>query len=784
MLIVTDLQGKTEPLADYKDPDIIEEVNADFSLSFTSFLTEVNKYAYPLIQEESIIETEDGHEFRVKGLSEVRNRKTVNAPHIFFDLINDRVDDINGGTKTAEDAFSFILKDTGWTFEVIGDIPAQLFENFGNDNVLSLIRKACEILQCEIKIEPGRHLKIYKEMGVDDDFQFRYKYNIKTLKRDVDTSNLTTAIKAYGADGLVIEYHSPKEAIYGERWAEPISDERFTIPEHLIEYAKQHINDTPDVSIEIEEVELSEPRGLGDKVWLIYEPLGIEFQTRIMAKKIKPQQKGRNTVTLGNRKPTLSDLLTETNIKIDTNNKQVISKIEQTNDRINLEVTRVDGLESRIEITEGKISLVVSDNNEINAEAIASSISLTPSAIDMISQNINITGKVTFNSLDSSMQNLIEDINNNANNAIEKASSALGTLDEIYHYNPYAGKTVIDGNKIYTDYLSSISANLGSVNIGTLTSEDKSTKFQLTSGNIQLTDATSRYMKINPTSIYMYNNDGSVRFRADQQLVTSAAFGTVNTNVYLVSTSEARVVDYYSIPGDGDPYSYQYRPIRAYNFIAHGGGVFAAYSAGAVLRSVDGHSVHLQGADVRCTEPNKPSTFVNLYAANIYSNGYKVATTSDLSNYWKNGDNSVYIGYRSIGVGGPYESSYLPSNTSIGNLNVYVPGNVYSQGNKLTSTVIAKTNIKPFEEDVTELFNDVNLYEYYYQRDIDELNFENKQIGVLAETVPPIFRGGDSKTINPNTFLFVLWRYCQQQQDMIVDLKQKYEDMQSTIGAM
>lgn len=760
MLIVTDVHKQIEPMVDYKSLEVYEEVNGEFNISFTSLFTEINKYSYPLLQEESIIETEDGHEFRVKGLGEVRNRKTVNARHIFFDLINERIDDIIGGNKTPNDVFLFLLKDTGWTFEVVEDIPQQIFMDFGNDNVLNLIRQASDIFQCEVKIEPKKHLKIYKKIGLDDDFQFRYKKNIKALKRDVNTDDLTTAIRAYGADGLIVEYHSPNEAIYGTLWADDIEDERFTIPEHLIEYAKQHVNDVPEVSIEIEELELESPRKLGDTVWLIYEPMGIEFQTRIMATRTRPQEKGRNSVTIGNIKYSNSDLLTETKVVINENKKQVMSKIEQTNDRINLEVTRVDGLESKIEITEGKIDLVVSDNNQINADAIASSISLTPTAIDMISQNINITGKVTFNSLDSSMQNLIENINNNANNAIEKASSALGTLDEIYHYNPYAGKTVIDGNKIYTDYLSSISANLGSVNIGTLTSEDKSTKFQLTSGNIQLTDATGRYMKVNPTSIYMYNNDGSVRFRADQQLVTSAAFGSVNTNVYLTSTSEARVVDYYSIPGDGDPYSYQYRPIRAYNFIAHGGGIFSSFSAGAVLRSNDGHSVHLQGADVRCTVPKDPSSFVNLYAANIYSNGSQLASQT-----WVNGRGFVASGDYPYFTGISVGSGYVATNA----LDIYSATHLYvrpaSDGEvRITakgttgsyrpirasdylppnSTRESKTDIIEYTENVLDTFRNTNVYTYRYKWE-DENTF--RRLGVMVDETPRILHGKEGDSI-------------------------------------
>ena len=95
------------------------------------------------------------------------------------------------------------------------------------------------------------------------DEQFRYKHNIKTLKKSVDTTKLATAIKGYGANGLVVEYRSPNEAIYGARWAEPIKDERYTIAESLLERLKQELVDAPEVSIELELSQLGfDVRGL------------------------------------------------------------------------------------------------------------------------------------------------------------------------------------------------------------------------------------------------------------------------------------------------------------------------------------------------------------------------------------------------------------------------------------------------------------------------------------------------------------------------------------------
>ncbi|MFO1441734.1 phage tail protein [Bacillus sp. Bva_UNVM-123] len=69
-----------------------------------------------------------------------------------------------------------------------------------------MIRKACNAFECEIKIEPNKHLKIYKQNGKNDDYQLRYKHNIKAINETVDTTKLATVIRSYGGNGLVVTY--------------------------------------------------------------------------------------------------------------------------------------------------------------------------------------------------------------------------------------------------------------------------------------------------------------------------------------------------------------------------------------------------------------------------------------------------------------------------------------------------------------------------------------------------------------------------------------------------
>jgi phage minor structural protein len=597
MLTITK-NGVSEPLIDYNGLEITEEVNGDFSLSFTSFFSDKNAHAYPLLTEESIVEFEE-HEFRVKKLKETRNRKVVNyAQHIFFDLIDTQVYTINGGTKTLDEAVSFVLSGTGWTFENIGISYSVLLPNFGEDNALALIRAICEAFECEVKIEPNKHLKFMKQIGKDDDFQFRFKHNIKTLTRDVDTSKLATVIKGYGGNGLEVTYTSPNASVFGERHAEPVKDDRFTVAESLTERIRRDLIDYPEVTIEIEEVDLGE-KGLGDKVWLIYEPLGIEFQTRVMARKRQPKQKGKNTSTLGNRKRTFSDILTETRVEIDRNNKQHRSRFEQTNERITMEVERLDegitgaksqfqieadNIKSRVEEVETesveyadlkKQEAIVAANLYTDGEVAPAFTRITDaeSEINQMANEINSRVKETVYIADqATMNSKIDDVDGDLSSlgtrvytAESKISQQATQISQRVSYTDYNGDTIV--SKINQDaYSYTIDAKnidlLGITNVNDTLFigenwQDSTTKnifFRGTGGGVGITSAKTDWLEmyaLNSLTLSATGGGGLITLDANEIKLDSrvSTFDFSNANVigvnYASSAGNADTLDGY-----------------------------------------------------------------------------------------------------------------------------------------------------------------------------------------------------------------------------------------------
>lgn len=383
MLTVTH-DNQTEPLNQISNFEMVEEVNGALTVSLTSFSME-NNPGHALLNEESIVDVE-GYEFRIKQVKESTRSKSVVGVSTYFDTSGNLRDLIYGGTRTLSEFVAFALDGTGWTFST-NITQSALIANFGEDNTVKLIQQICEAFECEFQIMPNKHLFFDYEIGPDNDAQYRYNHNIKTLSKSIDTSNMKMSITGYGANGLTVKHVSPHASRFphlGE--AEPVRDERFTIAANLLEKTKKSLIDYPETVIEVDTVELTD-KALGERVWLIHEPLKLEYQTRVMSKK-SVLRNGRlvtATATIGNVVPRdLSDILTQQKVDIDENKKETRSRFEQTNERITLEVERIDESIATIDIK--------ADNIILSVEAVKQSVATVDIKADNISFSVSQLG--------------------------------------------------------------------------------------------------------------------------------------------------------------------------------------------------------------------------------------------------------------------------------------------------------------------------------------------------------------------------------------------------------
>ncbi|WP_078548633.1 phage tail protein [Litchfieldia alkalitelluris] len=323
-MIITDLSGLSERLTDYKSIERVKRVNGEDSLSFLLLKTERNAHSFDMVQDECVIEYDD-NTYRIKHIEQRligdTPVKQIQADHAFFDIIDTyQYTKLSDGAKSIQEALSHALANTPYTHSVVDVFSSVTFSNFGDDNALSLFKTILERYQAEYKLV-GNDIRIHKKIGVETDFQFRYKHNIKTFSKTIDTSGLSTYIKGYGKqndDGTyaaTAEYTSPMADVYGVRHAKPVYDERFTNSSTLLDYIKSQLNDTPHVSITVDFADLSKAGypfpapGLGDCGYLIVEPSNIDDVARIMEIRDYPESPKSPQVTLANFNEDFADVL-------------------------------------------------------------------------------------------------------------------------------------------------------------------------------------------------------------------------------------------------------------------------------------------------------------------------------------------------------------------------------------------------------------------------------------------------------------------------------------------
>ena len=445
-MITTHIDGRSELLTDYKSLQRKRRVNGEYSLSFLLLETERNEHSFPLTVEESLIDY-DGQQYRIKKMTEktIGNTpvKQIQADHIFFDLVDDYQYETISGAKSLVACLDHALIGTGYTFEVIDAFSSVTFENYGDDNALSLVQIALNRFGAEVDIN-NKHLKFYRQIGRKTDIQFRYKHNIKTIEKFVDSSNLSTYIKGFGKqneDGSYVvtaEYTSPLAAYYGIRHAKPVHDERYTTLDGLQERLVNDLQDVPDISFTLDVAELkkagiiTEQLMLGDEIYVIYEPLNIDIIARVMEIVDNPEEPSSSQITLANFRSSIIDSIADFQRTKDTVDALMDGKsklpFSAMNDAIMRATINLLSAETELEFADGIIARDPRDPNRL--------LLITSTGI-----GISTDGGASFKEAITA-------------DGFVLSAGVIGFLT---------------ANNIKVDYLSAISADLGTVTAGLLT---------------------------------------------------------------------------------------------------------------------------------------------------------------------------------------------------------------------------------------------------------------------------------------------------------------------------
>ncbi|KIP21141.1 Phage-related protein [Anoxybacillus ayderensis] len=261
----------------------------------------------------------------------------VTAELAYIELLNRVFPAIEINTEELRTGLEKILNGTGWKIGIIETgYEDEIFSlKESRKTALWLVRQVAKILGLEIQWDSmNRMINLVKRIGSNRGASFRYRKNLKSVKRTI-TPPEATVIIPYGKNGLTIaEVNDGKNYVENYDWyvsqGVPLSearqkyrkeyileDERFILPGNLKRYAEDMLKEMafPRISYQVSVLDLSAITGLeedkfylGDDVRIFNEDLRLDVTTRILRMKVYPQEPWRNEIELGFLEPGLGDI--------------------------------------------------------------------------------------------------------------------------------------------------------------------------------------------------------------------------------------------------------------------------------------------------------------------------------------------------------------------------------------------------------------------------------------------------------------------------------------------
>ncbi|EDS77380.1 phage endopeptidase [Clostridium botulinum C str. Eklund] len=394
---------------------------------------------------------------KAKNLTSIK----VNARHIFYDLLDNLVEEINIRGLSGKDALKLTMdtlayktnfkyfSNISWRNNIYLDDETGDIENKNPVEVLFLL---IFIYGGELRRDNFNFL-LLESVGEDNGVVISYGKNIKGIEEDLNRDSVITRIKPIGTDGLTLDekyidspyianYHHPK--IKCMEFSE--CNDYESLRKAATDYYKKTKCDLPVLNYKVDFIELSkteeyknfkvlETLNLGDIVTVKHKILKIDVKQKVIKYKYDCLRNRYTGIELGSFKENLNKVFEETDDNLDKldldikdtnkrlreNEKRFRSSIEKTDSRITLAVEEIGKTNTKIEETANSITLEVNnkidkcnskieqnaDNialvvygGEINGNALVSAINMSDKKIGMRALNIDLDGYVTFRNLE------------------------------------------------------------------------------------------------------------------------------------------------------------------------------------------------------------------------------------------------------------------------------------------------------------------------------------------------------------------------------------------------
>ncbi|WP_026486803.1 phage tail protein [Caldanaerobius polysaccharolyticus] len=306
---------------------VTEQINGDYAFSMN---LPRNDPKWQYIQYGNYVEIK-GQYFMINYFDEERDEEnkligTIEGKHIYFELLGeyweeDREEFNFIPATTPQVVLNMLISGTRFTIERVDEFSVsdiRLERGDIHHNILKVIEVWCGELKRD-----NFNISLLHNIGQDNGIQFRYKKNIKTIKKITDGRDVVTRLYVYGKDGLTFESITGQKYIdsqYIGNYSRPkIGEVKFDDiddPQKLLDEAQKYLAkvEVPKVSYDVNVVELSKLTGyeyekfnLGDIITIIDEELGIDVKAEILEYTYYPFEPQRSSVVLGNFIPKLTD---------------------------------------------------------------------------------------------------------------------------------------------------------------------------------------------------------------------------------------------------------------------------------------------------------------------------------------------------------------------------------------------------------------------------------------------------------------------------------------------
>lgn len=293
---------------------IEEELNGNSVFSAEIPPNKVNLTFLNRLSEMWTLVDDNETEYKVVYLKKQGEGQTLTAeikavPKFYDDFDSGRVYEEYNQSFTANACFATIFNGSGYVYQLNGSYNSLQWAGFGGGATrLEMFKDALNRYGAEFKVL-GKVVTIEPQIGSDLNVMYRHRLNASNIVQEVDASGFWTYAKGYGdfteEDGwqgakLIREYTSPLASIpgIGVRHAPPLKDGRIKLSATMDSGLKKIVNESLKISVTADIHDLTKQKypiaqsGLGDRVFLIDERIGLDAEVRVVNRSVLRDWRG------------------------------------------------------------------------------------------------------------------------------------------------------------------------------------------------------------------------------------------------------------------------------------------------------------------------------------------------------------------------------------------------------------------------------------------------------------------------------------------------------------